>query len=75
MQYLTTKREMDSRQKSGYYTTILSSKENCSLWSTSTAKHFASSLKSMMHAGSLIRFSEPNVKQTVNEKPDTMPPF
>ena len=35
---------MDSERKSGYYVTILSGKKDHSLWSVSTAKHFASSL-------------------------------
>jgi len=37
-----TKHKMDSGQKAGYYTNILSSKNN-SLWSVSTGEQFASS--------------------------------
>ena len=40
-----TKCETDSGQKSGYYVAILSGKEDHGLWSLSTAKHFASSLR------------------------------
>ena len=39
--YSNTKRETDSGRKSGYYTAILSR----GLWSVSTAKQFASSLR------------------------------
>ena len=37
-----TKREMDGGQKSRYYAAILSGKNDCGLWSLSTAEQFAS---------------------------------
>ena len=42
-----TKHKMDSGWKSGYYTAILSGKEDRSLWRLSTAKHFAGSLRQL----------------------------
>ena len=41
---LVTECETDRWRKCGYYATILSGEENNSLWSTSTAKQFVSSL-------------------------------
>ena len=40
-----TKCKTDSGRKSGYYTAILSGKEDRSLWSLSIVKHFARSLR------------------------------
>ena len=40
-----TKHKMDSGRKSGYYTAILSGKEDHGLWRLCTAKHFAGSLR------------------------------
>ena len=38
-----TKRETNSRRKAGYYATILSGKQNSSLWSVSSGEQFADS--------------------------------
>ena len=43
--YSNTKRKTDSERNSGYYAAILSGKEDHGLWSVSTAKQFASSLR------------------------------
>ena len=40
-----TKHKTDSGRKPGYYATILSGKEDHSLWRISTVKHFVSSLR------------------------------
>ena len=50
-----TKHITDSGQKSGYYAAILSGKEDRILWSVSTAKHFASSLRQRGMQVSLLR--------------------
>ena len=52
------KHEVESGWKSGYYAAILGGKEDGGLWSTNTAKHFASSLRQPSHAGKLICFGE-----------------
>ena len=49
-----TKRETDGGRKSGYYDAILSGKNDCGLWSLSTAEQFASSF--LASAGSDFTF-------------------
>ena len=50
-----TKREMDSGWKAEYYVAVLSGKNDCGLWSLSTAEQFANSF--LTSAGSDFTFT------------------